>query len=239
MLKVLICDDEAVFVRQLGELIARCADERALHVDVVSCSTVAETRELLARNAFDLAIIDLMLPDGSGYDVARFARRHCIAVEIAFVTSLEDHMGSAFRFKPLAYVLKPVTYESVESLFETFLTYLEMANQRFIIDTKGAVLSIPYRDIEYFESFKHNVTVHCINGTLYTYSAKLSDVVNMLPQGRFVRCHQSYAVNIQHISALSKTQKEIVMASGAKLPISRSMRQSVLHICLDSDSWRL
>ena len=40
------------------------------------CATCAEAQSALTTQRFDLLILDIQLPDGSGRDVLRFARRH-------------------------------------------------------------------------------------------------------------------------------------------------------------------
>ena len=63
-LRVLIVDDEQRCRRQLAECFAGSESQ------VVEAATLADARELLAKSAYDLALIDHDLPDGSGITLA-------------------------------------------------------------------------------------------------------------------------------------------------------------------------
>ena len=41
----------------------------------------------------------------------------------------------------------------------------------------------------------------------------------------FVHCHRSYLVNLQHVSAITRT--ELIMDNGTQIPISRSSYKAV------------
>lgn len=63
-----------------------------------------------------------------------------------------------------------------------------------------------------------------INGTILIYS-KLSDILELRFSRRFLRIHQSFLVNTQHIAQLR--YQEVVLDNGTVLPISRSYQDSV------------
>jgi len=69
-LRLLLVEDDAVFRRGLREV---WADATEICV-VAECSTVQEAREALSRGVqFEVGLVDLDLPDGSGLDVLREA----------------------------------------------------------------------------------------------------------------------------------------------------------------------
>jgi DNA-binding response OmpR family regulator len=58
----------------------------------VACArTRAETERLLQRQGFDLLILDVMLPDGSGFDICRAVRRRS-PVPIIFLTARDEEV---------------------------------------------------------------------------------------------------------------------------------------------------
>ncbi len=68
MKKVLVLDDSHV-IRRLVEVVLE-----QIQLDVATASTGAEACQNLERDAPDLLILDLGLPDMSGWDVLKFVR---------------------------------------------------------------------------------------------------------------------------------------------------------------------
>ena len=66
--RVLVCDDEPQILRALRVVL------RDAGFDVVPATTAAEALDAAALQAPDAAILDLVLPDGDGIDVARRLR---------------------------------------------------------------------------------------------------------------------------------------------------------------------
>ena len=52
------------------------------------------------------------------------------------------------------------------------------------------------------------------------FNGKLTDLLTLLPLNHFVRCHQSFVVNMNHIFEL--TRNSALAANGKELPISRT-----------------
>lgn len=68
---VLLVDDHGMFRNAL----ARVLDWHPRFRVVNQAGTLAEARRLAARDGFDIVIVDLFLPDGSGMDLVRELRR--------------------------------------------------------------------------------------------------------------------------------------------------------------------
>jgi two-component system, OmpR family, phosphate regulon response regulator PhoB len=83
MTRVLLIEDDASLGGTLAERLAR----EKLSVKWVR--TVAEARSELAVSAWDLAIVDVTLPDGSGFGLARAIRKDT-ATPIMFMTALNS-----------------------------------------------------------------------------------------------------------------------------------------------------
>jgi DNA-binding response OmpR family regulator len=75
---------------------------------VESCSTVQKARELLLSEAYDLLLLDLTLPDGSGYDVCRIARSET-STPVIFLTACDDEVNVVMGLDMGAddYITKP------------------------------------------------------------------------------------------------------------------------------------
>ncbi|MGN1316534.1 MAG: response regulator transcription factor [Acutalibacteraceae bacterium] len=84
--KILVTEDD-VFLRDgLCEMLGKEGYE------VVSSGTIEGAKSEFLRNNFDLIILDVMLPDGNGFDMCSFIRSQNETVPILFLTACDDEV---------------------------------------------------------------------------------------------------------------------------------------------------
>lgn len=64
----------------------------------------------------------------------------------------------------------------------------------------------------------------------YLMRASITEMESLLPADRFVRVHRSNMVNLSHVQGIEggRTRPAVVLDSGARVPVGRSYRASVL-----------
>lgn len=96
---------------------------------VVTAGTVAEALQLAQELRFDLCILDVRLPDGSGIELCQQLRDLQAGVPVVYysgyISKMDEHQ--ALSVCGDAYLKKPV---SVEELQETVAGLLARHNQR-------------------------------------------------------------------------------------------------------------
>lgn len=81
---------------------------------VTSTRTLMEARKLLANSTFDLALVDIGLPDGSGLDLIAEVRDR-FATVVTTVFDDEDNLFAALRAGAVGYLLKGYTKAELKS----------------------------------------------------------------------------------------------------------------------------
>jgi DNA-binding response OmpR family regulator len=104
---VLLVEDEATFRR----VIARNLSGRGLLVREVG--TAAEAVAVSAADRPDLMLLDINLPDHSGWDVMRELRRLGIDVPTIVVSAVRVSQSRLEEFHPMAYLPKPFPLEAL------------------------------------------------------------------------------------------------------------------------------
>lgn len=100
--KILIVEDD----RGLNRGIALALKEEA--VEFLSALTLAQAQEIWKNNAVDMVLLDVNLPDGSGYELLREIRRASqIPVLMLTVNDLEIDEVTGFRLGADDYITKP------------------------------------------------------------------------------------------------------------------------------------
>ncbi len=76
--------------------------------EVCTCHSASEAYEALERDVFDLCLLDVTLPDGSGYDICRRAKRR-EETAVIFLTACDDEGNVVMGLDMGAddYIVKP------------------------------------------------------------------------------------------------------------------------------------
>lgn len=82
--QILLLEDDDLLREGITELLTRSG------YGVIAASTIHEAEEVLAHDSFSLAILDVLLPDGSGLALCRRLRGRGAAVPVLVLTACDD-----------------------------------------------------------------------------------------------------------------------------------------------------
>ena len=121
-IRVLVLDELADNLRLMGELLSQPA------VEVSFAKTGAQSLRMAARAAFQLAIIDLNLPDMDGFEVARQVREIQPACELIYCSSFNDkpRRDRAFAEGAIDFIEKPFEVGATRQRLATHLERLAL-----------------------------------------------------------------------------------------------------------------
>ena len=206
MLKIIACDDDVAFLDNLHRMINRWSTETGTAVDV---ALVTRGEDLLARHAASRA--DEL-------------RQSDTAVRLVFLTSSPEFALESYEVRAFDYLLKPVTYERVAQLLDELSSLRPAATDELVIKTSFGYHALRLSDIEYAEARNKHVIFHLRDGRDIEALEPFRSIEDRLAQNAtFFKCHRSYQVNLRNIDHFNRT--EIVMRSGACIPLARSCKQ--------------
>jgi DNA-binding response OmpR family regulator len=105
--KVLLVEDEVTFRR----IIARNLSSRGLQVR--EAGSAAEAVAAVNKEAPDLMLLDINLPDKTGWDVLRELKKQHSEVPTIVVSAVRVSQSRLDEFHPLAYLPKPFPLEAL------------------------------------------------------------------------------------------------------------------------------
>lgn len=109
--RVLVVEDEPTVCHVLAKLF------EAWHWEAVKAHNVAEGLTALDALRFDLLIVDLCLPDGSGIEVLRKLRADQLKTEVVVSTARGiEAVADLLPLKPDQVLFKPFVFEPLKSL---------------------------------------------------------------------------------------------------------------------------
>lgn len=108
-MRLLLIEDE----EKLAKYIRRGLQEQGFMIEV--CHTIQEAKDFIdfQHNIIDLIILDLMLPDGDGMEVCRYAHKQNLTIPILVLTAKTSTKDIIFSLNTGAddYLTKPFSFE--------------------------------------------------------------------------------------------------------------------------------
>ncbi len=162
-----------------------------------------------------------------GIDAARKIRSLHYNGQIVFLTSSPDFAVDGYDVEAAGYLLKPLSQDKLSRVMARIL--LNSDSGIYQVRQRSNVIQIPYHDILFVESRNSKCILHRNGGVTYTIYKHLSQIEEELSDIRFLRCHQSYLVNMDYID---QVDKQFHLNSGDTVLIRqrdlRAIRQSYL-----------
>jgi DNA-binding response OmpR family regulator len=110
ILKVLVVEDD----RSTAEFLSKYLEMQGFNVD--DCESTTEALELLTQTRYDIMLLDLALPDFSGFDLLRELRtRYTTPVIVISAYGDTKTKVRAFRHGASDYMVKPIDPEELEA----------------------------------------------------------------------------------------------------------------------------
>ena len=233
-MRIAICDDEEaqrLLIQRYVE--AWAADNKVALETELFASGESFWFAWEDDSSYDLLIFDIEMGQLNGMELAAGIRRKDEDIPILFVTGYDSYMAQGFEVAALHYLLKPLRKEKLFTVLDKLkkMRMRKKQEEKILFRAEEGPLSLPASKIWYIEAMAHQ----CILYTEDTSPVLCSSIGEMVRQlcGRreFVRCHRSYLVNVQHISAIVKP--ELVLDDGRRIPVSRSAEKEVGRVYIE------
>ncbi len=214
-LRTLIVDDEPVARRILREELAE--------IDGVETVGEADGGEMALRLIEqcepDLVLLDLQMPEVSGFEVVRRIARDRRPPHIVIVTAWDQHALQAFEAGAIDYLLKPVSHARLAQAIDRVRRVSgrdaaeKLAQLQHIADPTGPPRRIVGRagdeyfllaisEIFAFEADGDVVWIHAVKRK-YQATQTLGALERRLAATSFRRIHRSVLVNVSHVRKMS------------------------------------
>lgn len=207
-LRTLVVDDEPLALKKVKDFI-----KKTPFLELVGdFYNPIDAIDFLAKEKVDLIFLDVQMPDLSGIDFAKISDDNS---RIIFTTAYEDYALEGFRVNAVDYLLKPFSYQEflnaaqkakkIFDLENADLPTLETGEQFLFIKSEYKIRRIKYNDILYIEGLDDYVRVYLYHEEKPIMSLNtLKALEQKLPEGKFMRVHRSYIVNLEKIEVIER-----------------------------------
>jgi len=245
MIRCVIVDDESKAREILVEMLKLYCNSVEL---VGQAQNVSKGYEVIKMLKPDLVLLDIKMPDGSGFDLLNKFNK--IDFKVIFITAHEEYAIKAFRFSALDYILKPIDptdlisavekaseANSVNNINEQFKTlkdnfYNETNSQekRIVLKTTENIYIISIKDVIRCQSEKNYTYFYFKNRERIIVSKTLKDFDEILTDYGFMRIHRSNLINLSYIDRFEKSEGGfLIMKDGSRVDVSHRKKEALLN----------
>jgi two-component system, LytTR family, response regulator len=243
-IRALIVDDEPL-ARDTLRLIL----ERDPEVVIAGACSGTDAPDAVARATPDVMFLDVEMPGADGFDVIAAIGVDAVPA-IVFVTAYDRHAIRAFEVHALDYVLKPFSDGRILAALARAKQQLAAPRRsaaalaalvaervrRFCVRERGKVIFVEAADVDWLEAADDYVELH-VGPVTHIVRERMADLEQRLDPACFVRIHRSTIVNlarVRELYPLIRGDAHVVLATGARLRLSRSRRAEFERRLADS-----
>lgn len=223
MIEIALCDDNSEDIEAIRSFAEHFAAEHSeFPIRLSAFTSAAELLKAIEeKSGFDLYILDVMMPEMTGIQLAEIIRGRGEQAEILFLTVSREYAVDAFAVHASGYLMKPVSKESFDE--EVLRAVQKLTNEKsaaLTVKTKDGMRRIPLHNLVMVESFNHTRALTMSDGSVLETSATLSELFEALSgHQNFYMPHRAYIVNLDYSMGIKRC--ELLMFGNRRIPIPR------------------
>lgn len=201
---IAICDDSNVDLKLSRILIVEYFKKHKKKCSVITYETGSKLlSDYENGTVFDIVLMDIYVGNELGIDVARKLREMGYDNLLIFSTITSEYAIESYSVKANGYILKPYSADRLESVLDRVLE--QYVTDYVRVKVRNSYVNIMYSDIIYIESCNNRCILHTTDEE-YSLYMRLDEIENqaLCNESRFLRCHRSYIVNMDHVVAVDE-----------------------------------
>lgn len=222
-LNCIVVDDSAIQRITITKLV----NENSNLELVGDFANALEAKICLSQNDIDLLFLDIEMPLITGFDLLDGLKTK---PQIVIITSKSDYAVKAFDYEATDFLQKPISKERFQKAVKKVVDLHLLKNDTsdntgdsIIIKSNLKKFKVFTSKIKWVEAFGDYIKIitdtesHLVLSTMKGFERDL-------PNGKFLRIHKSYIVNVERIDRYNSKYVEI---GKDKIPISRNKKDSI------------
>lgn len=194
-----------------------------------------DAMDFLLQNEIDLVFLDINMPDVTGTELVKILSQKPM---IIFTTAYSEYAIESYELDAIDYLLKPFGFDrflksvikakelfKVKSRFENKHTVnLSPTEENIQLKSGSETFHVKIDDIKYIEGLGNYINVYLTEKKIVTYTS-LRDILEKLPERKFIRIHKSYIISVNHIKSFEIHQ---VKLDNKTIPIGKNYRKDFI-----------
>ena len=188
---------------------------------LASFTNAQEALKYLKENPVDLVFLDINMPHLSGLELLDNLHSK---PSVVFTTAYSEFAVESYNYEAVDYLLKPFEFDRFQQAIFKVEQRLESQKQSLsycFIKDGFKNIKIAFEDILFIKGSGNYLDIVTKTKT-HTTRMTFMEMVEKLPTSKFIRIHQSYLVNIEHIDKIENNQ---VCIASEQIPISNRYKE--------------
>ena len=244
--RLLIVDDEPLIRAGIRDSLSGRED-----VEVAGeCGSVSEAVDAIRAGDADLVLLDVEMPDGTGFDVIRRIGPERMPA-VVFVTAYDKYAIQAFEVSAVDYLLKPFDHGRLIASLDKARNRLTGSAEVLARRLEGLMQSrqpswpqtlvvrngerfdfVSVVSVDWIEAANNYAVLHC-GSVGHVFGETLTSLENKLDPGKFLRVHRSTIVNAGRIVAVHSMVGgvyELELRGGVRIKTGRQYRDKIRRL---------
>lgn len=223
MYNIVICDDDSSMLKLIYMKIKAILSNQEEY-NCIATTSIKKLKNCCIDITVHLAIIDIKMPEESGFDFAKWLKRYNKNILIIYISSIEMYVYESFKYFPYRFIRKS-HLEELDEAIKSAINLIDDMEKKYIVQINTRLsFEVKINDIVYFESMHNNIKMVTINGEKI-YRATLKNVTESLDSKDFIKINSGIYINMKYIYMINQQSSEVKLLYGKKeeiLPVSRS-----------------
>lgn len=224
MKTIAICDDSKEERKKLKKIIMNYFEKKRTTCTILEYHSGEEILLAFEEKNVESAVafLKIHLKGMNGMEVAHNLRDMNYQAPIIFLSDTLDYVLEGYEVQPSRYVLKPYEAQLIEKILDDFLD--KTIKKRIYVRHHRHYRYVSIDDIVYIESEKHVLLIHLKDDQILHVVEKLGDIEKRIDAKNFIRCHQSYLVNMDYIKDIGN---DFILYNDVEIPIRVRQRKRI------------
>ncbi|MCX6304658.1 MAG: LytTR family DNA-binding domain-containing protein [Bacteroidetes bacterium] len=226
MMTCIAVDDEPLALEVIRKYVSDTPLVRLLNTftDAIQALTFLKLQQV------DLIILDIRMPDISGIQFLQSLKERPMVI---FTTAYAEYAVKGFELEAVDYLVKPIKFERFEKALEKAgklmamrrAAALEPEEDFMCVKSGYGTVKVSFGDILYIEGLDDYIKIHFLDEKRPVLSLmSLKNVLEKLPEGRFMRVHRSFIVSLKNVRSV---RKKHIFLETIKIPIGDTYAEAV------------
>ena len=222
MLNIAICDDDALILSKVEELVGVFFRTHCIEMKMQSYQLSENlTYDLQDGLYYDLFLLDIEMPGIDGRELAKSIHNNMPAAKVIFITSHLEYAVEAYEFSIFRYIPKTAIEEKLSAALNDFYKLYRLErNEFYTIQVKNYVEQLSYRDILYILKEGKYAVFHLANGRTNSVRKTLAQVFKEINKDYFYFADRGCIVNLANVIGMN--ENGILFSDNQRLAISKA-----------------
>lgn len=225
MYHIAICEEEEKCAIELQRILKEIFLPKSISYQIDLFLEHAAFAAKIIKNplCYPLVFLDTVFQEKSGIEIADMLRKQGMNSALVFLADTPELAFSSYQVAPVHYLLKPLDPKEVAESVRRATTK-EPSGKYVLINFIEGLEQLDLASIRYIEIFNHTAIFHLEKGERVS-EISLKELEQKISTPKFVRCHKSYLVNLEHV--LGVVRYELKLDNRETVPIGKQRYQEV------------